>query len=271
MTLPARVSCSPPPPTTVPGRSPRDSRSPGPPRRGSAWPSGPAATTPHDGDGGHIVTDAGRWLELPADRLEDFPDVHGADILIAPLARVQRGVNIIGEGDRSALGSVWLIVRPIPVIDEPSELVAHIQARALAEHPGPAADPLTVLRDRRDTAGKYFEDIVRRPPYFQSQPDQVKLSVTAEIINDAIQLIGRARRGGTPAVLHLVDGAFLDPHAGTDFATLIARLRDAWDRAGVLDSMRYLYGTTLEAFFSYADQNAPVPQPGPAAPGTPPC
>lgn len=270
MTLPARVSCLPPPPTTVPGRSPRDSRSPGSPRRGSASPSGPAATLRTTGTGTSSRT-PGRWLELPADRLEDFPDVHGADILIAPLARVQRGVNIIGEGDRSALGSVWLIVRPIPVIDEPSELVAHIQARALAEHPGPGPDPLTVLRDRRDTAGKYFEDIVRRPPYFQSQPDQVKLSVTAEIINDAIQLIGRARRGGTPAVLHLVNGAFLDPHAGTDFATLIARLRDAWDKAGVLDSMRYLYGTTLEAFFSYADQNAPVPQPGPAAPGAASC
>jgi hypothetical protein len=221
--------------------------------------------------GGQIVTDAGRWLELPADRLEDFPDVRSADILIAPLARVQRGVNIIGEGDRSALGSVWLIVRPIPVIDEPSELVAHIQARALAENRGPAADPLAVLRGRRDTAGRYFEDIVRRPPYFQSQPREVKLSVTAEIINDAIQLIGRARRGGTPAVLHLVDGAFLDPQGGTDFATLIAQLRDAWASAGVLDSMRYLYGTTLEAFFSYADQNALAPQPGPARSGGPPC
>jgi hypothetical protein len=97
----------------------------------------PRTDAPGD-PGTQIVTDAGRWLELPADRLEDFPDVPGADILIAPLARVQRGVNIIGEGDRSALGSVWLIVRPIPVIDEPSELVAHIQARAVAEHPGPA-------------------------------------------------------------------------------------------------------------------------------------
>jgi hypothetical protein len=221
--------------------------------------------------GRQIVTDAGRWLELPADRLEDFPEVPGGDILIAPLARVQRGVNIIGESDQSALGSVWLIVRPIPVIDEPSEMVAHIQARALSEHPGPAEDQLAVLQARREAAGRYFEEIVRRPPYFQSQPHQVKLSVTAEIINDAIQLIGRARRGGTPAILHLVDAAFLDPQGGTDFATLIAELRDAWADVGVLEQMRQLYGTTLEAFFSYADQNAPTLQPGPAAPGASPC
>ena len=221
--------------------------------------------------GGHIVTDAGRWLELPADRLEDFSAVEGADILIAPLARVQRGVNIIGEGDRSALGSVWLIVRPIPVIDEPAELVAHLQARALGDHPGPAEDPLPLLRARRDSAGQYFEEIVRRPPYFQAQPREVKLSVTAEIINNAIQLIGRARRGGTPAVLHLADGAFLDPQGGTDFATLIAQLRSAWAEAGVLEQMRQLYGTTLEAFFDYADSNAPAPQPSAAAPGVTPC
>jgi hypothetical protein len=221
--------------------------------------------------GGHVVTDAGRWLELPADRLEDFPAVESADILIAPLARVQRGVNIIGEGDKSALGSVWLLVRPIPIIDEPAELVAHLQAKALADHPGPAEDPLPVLRARLQAAGLYFEEIVRRPPYFQAQPTQVKLSVTAEIINNAIQLIGRARRGGTSAVLHLVDEAFHDAQAGTDFATLVTRLRAAWSETGDLEQMRQLYGTTLEAFFDYADRHAPAPQPGPATPGAAPC
>lgn len=221
--------------------------------------------------GGHVVTDAGAWLELPADRLEDFPAVSGADILIAPLARVQRGVNIIGEGDKSALGSVWLLVRPVPVIDEPAELVAHLQAKALADHPGPSEEPLSVLRDRRNAAGKYFEEIVSRPPYFQAQPAQVKLSVTAEIINNAIQLIGRARRGGTPAVLHLVDEAFHDAQAGTDFATLITRLRAAWADAGTLQQMRQLYGTTLDAFFAYAERNIPVPQPSPDTPGATPC
>jgi hypothetical protein len=212
----------------------------------------PRADAPYDPDR-RVVTDAGRWLELPADRLDDFPAVPGADILIAPLARVQRGINIIGEGDRSALGSVWLIVRPIPLIDEPSELVAHIQAKALADHDLPANDPLIVLQQRRDTAGRYFEEIVRRPPYFQAQPHQVKLGVVAEIVNGAIQLIGRARRGGTAGVLHLVDGAFLDPKGGVAFATLLRALRDAWERTGVLDQMRQLYGTTLEAFFTYAD------------------
>ncbi|MEV8289267.1 hypothetical protein [Streptomyces niveus] len=204
-------------------------------------------------------TDMGnaRWRELPADRLESFPQMEGADILIAPLARVQRGVNIIGQGDRSALGSVWLIVRPIPLIDEPRELLAHIQAKALAEHGGPSSDPLALLAERRRTAGRYLDEIVRRPRYFQAQPDEVKLGVVAEIINGAVQLIGRARRGGTPAVLHLVDGAFHDGHGGTDFATLILQLREKWRRDGVLNDMRAYYGTTLKAFLTYAEEQTP--------------
>ncbi|WP_240437561.1 hypothetical protein [Sciscionella marina] len=214
----------------------------------------PRRDAPYDPDG-QIVTDAGQWLEIPADQLEEFPAVDKADILVAPLARVQRGVNIIGEDDRSALGSVWLLVRPIPLIDEPAEMVAQLQAKALIDHPGPTSDPLDVLANRRDTAGTYFENIIKRPPYFQAQPHEVKLAVVAEIVNGAIQLIGRARRGGTSAVLHLADGAFLDPNGGTSFATLISQLSDAWAEMGVLDTMRQFYGTTLDSFFAYARQN----------------
>ncbi|MFC0038382.1 hypothetical protein [Actinomadura rayongensis] len=203
-------------------------------------------------DGPLVLDDFGQWREIPADRLEDFAALRAADILIAPLARVQRGVNIIGAGDRSALGSVWLIVRPIPLIDEPAELLAHIQAKALAEHPGPASDPRRLLALRRKTAGKYFETIVRRPPYFQAQPEDVKLGVVAEIINGAVQLIGRARRGGTSAVLHLVDGAFHDAKGGSDLATLIRLLEKKWGADSVLTDLRKYHGTTLGAFLDYA-------------------
>ncbi len=131
-----------------------------------------------------------------------------------------------------------LIIRPIPLIDEPAELVAHIQARALTQCPGPSSDPQALLAERRRVAGQYLDEIVRRPPYFQAQPIDVKLSVVAEIINGAVQLIGRARRGGTDATLHLVDGALHDAGGGADFATLILKLRDTWHRAGVLPAMQ---------------------------------
>jgi hypothetical protein len=161
-------------------------------------------------------------------------------------------VNIIGAADRSAIGSVWLVVRPIPLVDEPDELLAHVNSRALAAHPA-AEDPVAVLHARRSTAGRYFEDIVTSLPYFRSTPEEVRLAITSEIMLGVIQLVGRARRGGTPATIHLADGAFLDPTAGPDLASLIRRLRDRWRNDGVLDRLRELYGTTLEAFFTYAD------------------
>lgn len=201
-----------------------------------------------------VATADGQVLHLlAADRLARFPAT-GARILIAPLARVQRGVNIIGRGDRSALGSIWLIVRPIPLIDEPAELVAHIQSLAHQRHAAPKAEPWDVLHERRKTAGALLDCIVKRPPFFRSQPREVQLGVTAEIVNGAIQLIGRARRGGTKAVLHLVDGAFLDDEAGVDFASLIRDLRKQWHDMNVLGEMERYHGTALKAFFDYADR-----------------
>ncbi|MEV4252727.1 hypothetical protein AB0J52_06110 [Spirillospora sp. NPDC049652] len=200
-----------------------------------------------------ITKNTDRWYELGADRLEEFPELAGSpDILIAPLARVQRGVNIIGEGNRSALGSVWLIVRPIPLLDEPAELVAHVQAAAHDAHPGPSADPPALLDARRRAADERLGDIIRRPPYFQAQHEAVRSAVVAETLNGAFQLIGRARRGGTDAVLHLVDGAMLDEDSGTNMPRSIRGLQEKWRSAGVLDRMTAYYGTTLQAFFDYA-------------------
>lgn len=201
-----------------------------------------------------------RWRELPADRLERFPSLPGADILVAPLARVHRGINIIGVGSRSALGSVWLVIRPIPIIDEPAELMAHVQAGALSEHPGPVGDPVALLARRRAAARESLEKILRAPPYFQSQPEPVQLGVAAEIILGAIQLIGRARRGGTPAVLHLVDGAFQTGVRNTDLPVLINRLVARW-RPEQLRDMREYYGSTLDAFLDYAARNGGGPPP----------
>lgn len=198
------------------------------------------------------------WQEISATNLADFPTYEDAQILIAPLARVERGVNMIGDEDKSALGSIWLIVRPIPLTDEPEQLVAHVQAKALAEYPGPSTNPISLLKARATCAADLLEDIFRRPPYFGSQPDTVKLGVIAEIVISAIQLIGRARRGGTAARLHLVDGAFVDSTRGNDFAALLNKLQTHWSEEQRRDMHRY-YGTTLDAFLDYARDNGASP------------
>jgi hypothetical protein len=148
------------------------------------------------------------------------------------------------------------MVRPVPVMEELEELVAHVNAKALREHPA-EDDPVAVLDGRRSTAGRHFEAIVSSAPYLRSMPEEVRIAVAAQILNGAVQLLGRARRGGTPATLTLVDGAFHDTTTGSGFARLLRDLRDRWRRSGDLPLVEELYGTTLQAFFDYADRTHP--------------
>ncbi|GAA0950920.1 hypothetical protein [Nonomuraea longicatena] len=196
-----------------------------------------------------------RWHVLPADRVQTFPET-GAEILIAPLALVERGVNIL-DGEVSALGAIYMVVRPIPILDEPAELLGHINHRlwsdTLRTDPD-ARDALDRLDERMKQAGRHFEEIVRSAQYFRSLPEWVQLGIVAEIMIGLIQLVGRARRGGTPGEVYLVDDAFFDAGGRSDLPHLIARLRERWQDTGELARLTTLYGPTLLAFFDFADR-----------------
>lgn len=198
---------------------------------------------------------AGGLHRLHGDRLEEFGRLRGARILIAPLARIERALNILAPGQtRSAIGSIWMMIRPVPLIDEPAELLAHINAHALT-----GTDPLLLpwqeLARRNREGGRYFEQIVTGYRYMSALPKRAKLALAAELIITMIQLVGRARRGGTPGVIHLVDYAFLDTRGASDLPRLIRELRAEWASTGVLPLMLDLYGATLEAFFAFADNH----------------
>jgi len=194
---------------------------------------------------------ATRWVELPADRLESFgQDVDGA-VLIAPLARAQRGLNIVDKKGRSLVGSIWLVVRPLPLVDEPAEILAHVHARAHAAV-RPSEDPAAVLDIVRQVAGRHFEELFTALPYFRTLPSETQLAIAAEILNGLIQLAGRARRGGDIGEIHLVDYAFLDPRAESDLPSLIRRLRQQWDSNGHLGLIERLYGQTIQEIFDFA-------------------
>ncbi|MEV7005853.1 hypothetical protein [Streptosporangium sp. NPDC051022] len=212
---------------------------------------------------GEILVRDPRWHVLPSDRVERFPST-GADILIAPLAVVERGVNIL-DGRVSALGAIYMVVRPVPILDEPEELLAHISHRLWSDtrDDEPAGrSPLDRLTDRMRRAGRHFEEIVRSAQYFGSLPEWVQLGVVAEIIVGLVQLVGRARRGGTPGEVHLVDDAFFDPRSRSDLPALIGRLRERWAGDGQLDPLLALYGPTLQAFFDFADRMSRMTSPG---------
>lgn len=197
-----------------------------------------------------------RWTELPADRLEEFGRTVGAapgSVLIAPLARAERGLNIVDDGGRPLIGSVWLVVRPIPVIDEPAQLLAHVNSRAHAEAT-PTEDPAAVLDLMWITAGKHYDELFNSLPYFRSLPEETQLAIACEILNGLIQLAGRARRGGEATDIWLVDYAFHDTSGKSDLPALIRRIRARWDLDGHLPLMNSLYGETLNAIFRFADE-----------------
>jgi hypothetical protein len=195
----------------------------------------------------------GAWSELAGDRLEEFGRMREARILIAPLGRIERSLNILAPAQkRSAIGSIWLAIRPVPLIDDPAELLAHVNAAAHAEA-GTHLLPWLELLRRREVAGRHFDDLVNSQRYLQALPKTAKKAIAAELIITLIQLVGRARRGGTPGVLNLVDYAFLDPRGGSDLPRLIRELREDWRRSGALPLMNAYYGATLQAFFDFAD------------------
>ncbi|MDX3313260.1 hypothetical protein P1S61_30135 [Streptomyces sp. ME08-AFT2] len=119
-----------------------------------------------------------------------------------------------------------------------------------------SAAPWTELARRRSVAGKYFEQLVNSERYFRSLPQRAKRAIAAELIISLIQLVGRARRGGTPGRIKLVDYAFLDTNGNSDLPHLIRELRSEWSRTGALPRMHSLYGTTLDAFFTFADRHS---------------
>jgi hypothetical protein len=189
---------------------------------------------------------------LPANRLRDFPTLTDADVLISPFSRVARGLNIVVES-QSALDSIWVCVRPIRLIEEPSVLVAHTGAHARLRR-DPSDEPAAELAERHLLAARHLEKINRANPAFSRLPVDVRTAVFADVFVDLIQLAGRARRGGTDTTLYLVDNAFhADGSApGSSFGALFLNLRKLWAELGVLGTVTALYGTTLASFTDFA-------------------
>ena len=82
-------------------------------------------------------------------------------------------------------------------------------------------------------------------------PSPPREEVAAARIVALIRLAGRARRGGTEAVLHMVDYAFHEDTWSADLETVLRRIHAQWTPE-VRRHMNDLYGEALGAFLSYA-------------------
>jgi hypothetical protein len=186
---------------------------------------------------------------LTAEEFEDFPEY--GKILVVPLSLIARGLNIV-QGTRSAVRSVYLCVRPLAVLSDPAEMYGSINAAGLRALPaGGAPNPSQALAVAREAAWDRLSLLLRTAPQFTAMHKSLQEEVIAGVIVDLIQLAGRARRGGTEAVLHMVDYAFHEDTWSADLETVLRRIHSQWTPE-VRQRMNDLYGEALRAFLSYA-------------------
>ncbi|ONI91764.1 hypothetical protein ALI22I_07585 [Saccharothrix sp. ALI-22-I] len=194
-------------------------------------------------------------VRLTAEEFEDFPR-HGK-ILVVPLSLIARGLNIV-IGTRSAVRSVYLCVRPLALLNDPAEMYGSINAAGLrALPPGGAPVPSQALAEAGESAWEQLGLLLRTAPQFTAMHKSLQDEVVAGMIVDLIQLAGRARRGGTDAVLHMVDYAFHEDTWSADLETVLRRIHSLWP-PDVRQRMNDLYGEALNAFLSYAGIEAPA-------------
>ncbi|MFE5374048.1 hypothetical protein [Streptomyces mirabilis] len=222
-------------------------------------------------------TPSGKAMDLPEgvvrvtiDELEDLPATHPrVKVICAPLSVVSRGLNIlIPHTDRSALASVWVGVRPLTHLHEPAVMYASINACGIASGTI-SADPAGMLASQRNASVRQRELLLRTDPRFSRMPKFLKTEVLAGILVELIQLAGRARRGGTPVELYLVDHAFFNQQLGCDFPRLLRSYYGQLD-ADEQDILRRVYGSTLTAWLDLAHSEHLLPNPVTLIPAPPP-
>ncbi|ASU59857.1 hypothetical protein CGQ36_20835 [Nocardiopsis dassonvillei] len=190
-----------------------------------------------------------RAKRLPPEQFENFH--HYGEILIAPLAVIARGLNIVHDNGRSAVESIFLCVRPVLSINDLVWMHASVNAsgfRALAEG---GDDPQRAIQAAELAARHKLATILRSSPQFSKMSKILQDEVVAGMLVDLIQLAGRARRGGTGMNLILVDYAFQNATWRADLATVISRIYTGWTDEEKARMHAY-YGDVLEMFLTYA-------------------
>ncbi|MFG0861564.1 hypothetical protein, partial [Pseudomonas sp. CJQ_13] len=145
------------------------------------------------------------------------------ELLVSSIYPIARGHNIVTPSGKSALGGVVVCVRPMPSSDQADKNLGHVCYTAGRDvlpndHPGLA------LIEERILSNRTLNGIRVAPPYFSRQPPEVRFFTLMNILVVLTQLVGRARRGGTPVTCYLADAAFVDnAHSWADLLKATVR------------------------------------------------
>jgi hypothetical protein len=173
---------------------------------------------------------------IPPREIESFGK-SGADVLIAPLPVIARGHNIVlpGSNGISAIASIFVLVRPVPV-DDAARLLAHVSYESNRSSRSGVGDTVAkAIESERRSAERCLREIKNATGPFGSLPTNLRHAILCDVLVDLAQLAGRCRRGGTDVRVYLVDGAFQDDNVGWD--RLVRDAFSRWDSDGDLPQM----------------------------------
>ena len=181
--------------------------------------------------------------------IERFPETE-ASVLIAPLKVVARRHNIVDAAGNSALGAVYLMVRPVPPVGDVTSLLAYTNyGVAQTGSIGGMKERLDDIRGRAEARRREFQ---ANATYLSRMKPEVRHHLMANLLVELLQLAGRARRGGTRADVHLVDGAFWTGQL--TWPDIVAELLDWWRQEGEYEQMKDLHGSLVYALEDLADR-----------------
>ena len=157
-------------------------------------------------------------------------------ILIAPLMAIERGHNIVSEDGRAVIGSVYFLMRPMPVPYQFSSAVREMNHWAVHRWAEVGANTDSVLAEwnsYRRQANAVWGDILRDPGQFRNATAAARRSLVWTQLVALWQTVGRAVRGGSSVRVHFCDAAFAPESANggvdTEKTSMLVAMRAELD------------------------------------------
>lgn len=134
-------------------------------------------------------------------------------VLIAPLMAIERGHNIVEEDGSARIGSVYFLVRPMPVPHEFSLAVRDMNHWAMSRWtervPGVESDSVgRRWNEYRADAYRAWHAILRDPGRYRSATPERRRNIAWTQLVALWQTAGRGVRGGSSVRVHFCDAAF---------------------------------------------------------------
>ena len=160
-------------------------------------------------------------------------------VLIAPLMAIERGHNIVEEDGSARIGSVYFLVRPMPVPHEFGLAVRDMNHWAVSRWAERVAGvkPDSVGRrwnEYRADAYRAWHAILRDPGRYRSATPERRRNIAWTQLVALWQTAGRGVRGGSSVRVHFCDAAFAPNSArgerDNEETSLLVAMRKELDR-----------------------------------------